>query len=90
MHLEEKTMQERTSLIWFVRGMTNIFSILGNERKKRFNRGEIFESMRYLNYYFSKHLYYRFREEVPKKAAVFLDFDQIPSPSPPLPPIWTT
>ena len=33
MHLEEKTMQERTSLIWFVRGITNVFRILGNERK---------------------------------------------------------
>ena len=32
MHLEEKTMQEGTSLIWFVRGITNVFRILGNER----------------------------------------------------------
>ena len=33
MHLEEKTMQERTSLIWLVRGITNVSRILGNERK---------------------------------------------------------
>ena len=38
--------------------------------------------MRFLNYYFSKHLYYRFREGVPNKAVVILDFVQIASPPP--------